>query len=120
MIRRPPRPQLTYTPSPYTTLFRSAAGLSDEDIANLAAYLPAQPASPGVASVDAVPVAQKLFRSGDASRGLPACAACHGPTGAGVSPAAFPRIGGQHSRSEERRVGKECVSTCRSRWSPYH
>src|SRR3546814_14702197 len=25
-----------------------------------------------------------------------------------------------HRRSEERRVGKECVSTCRSRWSPYH
>src|SRR3546814_15873887 len=25
-----------------------------------------------------------------------------------------------HERSEERRVGKECVSTCRSRWSPYH
>src|SRR3546814_12709610 len=30
-------------------------------------------------------------------------------------------IAGVHtSRSEERRVGKECVSTCRSRWSPYH
>src|SRR3546814_18813217 len=29
--------------------------------------------------------------------------------------------GRDHSeRSEERRVGKECVSTCRSRWSPYH
>src|SRR3546814_5471662 len=29
--------------------------------------------------------------------------------------------GGRTSvRSEERRVGKECVSTCRSRWSPYH
>src|SRR3546814_3199726 len=26
----------------------------------------------------------------------------------------------QNNRSEERRVGKECVSTCRSRWSPYH
>src|SRR3546814_12722073 len=26
----------------------------------------------------------------------------------------------RHKRSEERRVGKECVSTCRSRWSPYH
>src|SRR3546814_1260348 len=26
----------------------------------------------------------------------------------------------QQARSEERRVGKECVSTCRSRWSPYH
>src|SRR3546814_16491796 len=37
-----------------------------------------------------------------------------------------PRAGGaaeqlpQRQRSEERRVGKECVSTCRSRWSPYH
>src|SRR3546814_13767251 len=29
-------------------------------------------------------------------------------------------IDGQHERSEERRVGKECVSTCRSRWSPYN
>src|SRR3546814_13829064 len=28
--------------------------------------------------------------------------------------------GGNALRSEERRVGKECVSTCRSRWSPYH
>src|SRR3546814_18333574 len=27
---------------------------------------------------------------------------------------------GRHFRSEERRVGKECVSTCRYRWSPYH
>src|SRR3546814_2457302 len=27
---------------------------------------------------------------------------------------------GRRARSEERRVGKECVSTCRSRWSPYH
>src|SRR3546814_4396014 len=26
----------------------------------------------------------------------------------------------RRGRSEERRVGKECVSTCRSRWSPYH
>src|SRR3546814_3100873 len=26
----------------------------------------------------------------------------------------------RHVRSEERRVGKECVSTCRARWSPYH
>src|SRR3546814_13565112 len=29
-------------------------------------------------------------------------------------------IQGLAGRSEERRVGKECVSTCRSRWSPYH
>src|SRR3546814_4529438 len=30
------------------------------------------------------------------------------------------REDGDAERSEERRVGKECVSTCRSRWSPYH
>src|SRR3546814_9574291 len=30
------------------------------------------------------------------------------------------RSGRNPNRSEERRVGKECVSTCRSRWSPYH
>src|SRR3546814_2624656 len=29
-------------------------------------------------------------------------------------------VGHESLRSEERRVGKECVSTCRSRWSPYH
>src|SRR3546814_5735411 len=34
-----------------------------------------------------------------------------------INSAVFP---GQQGRSEERRVGKECVSTCRSRWSPYH
>src|SRR3546814_6110388 len=33
---------------------------------------------------------------------------------------ADPRHAGLQRRSEERRVGKECVSTCRSRWSPYH
>src|SRR3546814_11079395 len=36
---------------------------------------------------------------------------------AGMEIGAVPEIG---ERSEERRVGKECVSTCRSRWSPYH
>src|SRR3546814_20541147 len=34
-----------------------------------------------------------------------------------VAPSVIWQLGG---RSEERRVGKECVSTCRSRWSPYH
>src|SRR3546814_15739390 len=37
-----------------------------------------------------------------------------------IAPIAGPILGGYISRSEERRVGKECVRTCRSRWSPYH
>lgn len=74
-----------------------AAAVADADMKDLAAYFAAQPASPGVASKDAIPVAQRLYRAGDTTRGIPACAACHGPTGAGVSTAAYPRIGGQHS-----------------------
>src|SRR3546814_11583432 len=35
-------------------------------------------------------------------------------------PQALGKLLSQLTRSEERRVGKECVSTCRSRWSPYH
>src|SRR3546814_20597714 len=42
------------------------------------------------------------------------CAACPGQVALKLSAEQF------RDRSEERRVGKECVSTCRSRWSPYH
>src|SRR3546814_15601710 len=35
-------------------------------------------------------------------------------------PGDLPKAAEHPDRSEERRVGKECVSTCRSRWSPYH
>jgi cytochrome c553 len=74
-----------------------ASALSDDDMHNLAAYFAGQPAVPGVASKDAIAVAQPLYRAGDAARGIPACAACHGPTGAGNAAAQFPRIGGQNS-----------------------
>src|SRR3546814_15368408 len=45
-----------------------------------------------------------------------------GEAGAGSMADAYARVVGGLGvlRSEERRVGKECVSTCRSRWSPYH
>src|SRR3546814_2962891 len=37
-----------------------------------------------------------------------------------ISSVVADHFGWRAMRSEERRVGKECVSTCRSRWSPYH
>src|SRR3546814_3335846 len=48
-----------------------------------------------------------------------------GQTSTGVpfqahKPGALVDMDAADDRSEERRVGKECVSTCRSRWSPYH
>src|SRR3546814_14733331 len=51
------------------------------------------------------------------------CHAAAGQLGAGVEDVAEALDRDAHLleiRSEERRVGKECVSTCRSRWSPYH
>lgn len=74
-----------------------AAALSDDDMHNLAAYFASQKPVPGVASKDSVAVAEKLYRAGDTARGLPACSACHGPTGAGNAAAEFPRIGGQNT-----------------------
>src|SRR3546814_4406258 len=48
-----------------------------------------------------------------------ACAASH-MTVADTAGRAIQAAATNTTRSEERRVGKECVSTCRSRWSPYH
>ena len=46
---------------------------------------------------------QKLYRAGNIAKGLPACAACHGPAGAGI-PAQFPRIGGQFAEYTEAQL----------------
>jgi cytochrome c553 len=52
---------------------------------------------------ETIAVGQKLYRAGDASKGLPACAACHGPTGTGL-PAQFPRIAGQYADYTEKQL----------------
>lgn len=81
-----------------------AAGLSDDDMKNLAAYFDAQKRKPEVAkNRETIEYAQKLYRSGDAAKGLPACAACHGPTGAGM-PAQFPLIAGQFAEYTEAQL----------------
>lgn len=81
-----------------------AAALSEQDMRDLAAFFATQSAPPGVASPDAVATAQKLYRAGDAGKGLAACAACHTPNGAGVPAAAYPRIGGQHAQYVANRL----------------
>jgi len=76
----------------------NVAKLSDEDMLNLAAYFSAQQPKPRQAK-DASLIAegQKLYKGGNAGSGVPACASCHGPTGAGI-PVQFPRLAGQHSK----------------------
>lgn len=74
-----------------------AAGLSAEDIANVAAYFGAQKGKVGSAKSNVVgSLGEKIYRGGIASVGVPACASCHGATGAGI-PVQFPRLSGQHA-----------------------
>jgi cytochrome c553 len=74
-----------------------AATLTPEDMRSLGAYF-AQQKPKGQAATDAnlAAAGQKLFRGGDAASGVPACAACHAPDGAGI-PSRYPRLGGQYA-----------------------
>jgi len=74
-----------------------AANLSDADIADLAAYFAGQKPKIGAADPAKVEKGQHLYRAGNASRDLPACMACHGPTGAGNPAARYPALHGQHA-----------------------
>lgn len=83
-----------------------AAGLSDEDIKNLAAYFSQQKLKPAVAKDEKlVAEGQKLWRMGDFEKGIPACAGCHGPTGAGL-PAQYPALAGQYAEYTEDQLKK--------------
>jgi cytochrome c553 len=71
---------------------------------DMAAYFAAQKQSEGTAkNAASVELGQKIYRSGDLKKGLPACAGCHGPTGAGL-PAQYPRIAGQHAEYTEAQL----------------
>ena len=73
------------------------AAFDENQMRDLAAYFASQKQVGDVAkNKETLPTGQKLFRAGDAAKGLPACTGCHGPSGAGI-PAMFPRIGGQRS-----------------------
>jgi cytochrome c553 len=74
-----------------------AASLSPEDIRNVSAFYATKKAKDGFAkNKDTVALGEKIYRGGIAKKTVPACAACHGPNGAGI-PAQYPRLGGQHA-----------------------
>lgn len=73
------------------------AALSEEDMVNLGAYYATQTPKAGTAKSNGKgSVGEKIYKAGIAGLGVPACASCHGPTGAGV-PVQFPRLAGQHA-----------------------
>jgi cytochrome c553 len=83
----------------------NAMALSPEDMADLAAYFDSQVNTGLQADPSYWEAGQKLYRAGDATRGIPACMACHGPTGFGNDPAKFPALRGQHSAYVAKQLG---------------
>lgn len=81
-----------------------AAGLSDADMDDLAAYFSTQTANGLEADASKVSVGQRLYRGGDAEKGVAACGSCHGPTGHGNPTALYPSIRGQHSTYVEAQL----------------
>src|SRR3546814_15152707 len=111
MVRRPPRSTRTDTLLPYTTLCRSLGDVGQGHRPPLDMAGKVAERHDGVASLGTqfhLGLSLLLPR-------LPRPAAQRSST---CPRRARPRR--LRARSEARRVGKECVSTCRSRWSPYH
>lgn len=75
-----------------------AKALTTQDKKNLSAYLSQQQPKPGAAKDKTLlDLGKQIYRAGIASIHVPACAACHGPTGSGIpGSAAYPRLAGQH------------------------
>lgn len=72
-----------------------SAALTDNDIADLAAYYSGLAIAPGAADPELVDRGETLYRFGDSEKGISSCAGCHGPAGYGVASAGFPALNGQ-------------------------
>jgi len=92
-----------------------AKPLSPQDMRDIGAYFSQQKAGAGIADDTPVTegayeglkfyqVGEQLFRGGDAARGIPACMACHGPSGAGNPGPAYPSLAGQGEAYAARRL----------------
>jgi cytochrome c553 len=75
----------------------NAMTLSADDMADLGAYFDSLVNTGLEADPSFWQAGEKLYRGGDAARAIPACMACHGPTGRGNEPAKFPALRGQQS-----------------------
>jgi cytochrome c553 len=71
--------------------------LTEQDFADLAAFFSQQTPSGLEADPSYWKAGEALYKSGDAARNIPACSACHGPSGQGNSGAGYPALRAQHS-----------------------
>jgi len=97
------------------TMLPFVEGLTEQDMRDIGAYFASQTSGAGVADDALVEegtyagmkfyeIGQQIYRGGDPARGVPACLACHGPSGAGNPGPPYPSIGGQHATYVAQRL----------------
>ncbi len=75
-----------------------AAPLSDQDMVDVAGYFSSQTLKVQSVDAEAAAAGARLYRGGNAASGVPACMACHGPSGAGNAAANYPALRGQQAK----------------------
>lgn len=79
-------------------MFGMVAALSDEDAADIGAYFQAQSVKDAATfDKDKAAAGRELYKGGNLQTGIPACQACHGPTGGGTAGIGYPQLGGQYA-----------------------
>ena len=96
------------------TMVPMIANLSDEDLADIAAFFATQVPTVEAADPDLAKAGQRLYQAGDVSRNIPSCMSCHGPGGRGNLLAAFPSSAG----SSPRTPPSNCAHTGTDRGRP--
>ena len=74
-----------------------ATALTDEDMANLAAYFASQTVKPGTGNAELVEAGKRVYMGGNLETGVTACVGCHGPSGKGNPAAKYPSLNGQQA-----------------------
>src|SRR3546814_12699172 len=116
MIRRPPRATRTDTLFPYTTLVRSIVSQMLSRPLSLQCHVAKRLRRPRHIRIDRVDRAAKTMELKRIIVGGTDAL----PRAVDDGGSELPQIGTPMMRSEARRVGKECVKTCRYRWAPCH
>lgn len=80
------------------------AGLSEQDIRDLAAFYQEQTREFGYTDPELAEKGERLFRGGNLDSGVAACTGCHGPAGEGMESAGFPALAGQHAEYTEEQM----------------
>lgn len=96
-LAKPESEAATHKSANAQIMYTQIMNFSEQDLQDLAAFYSSQTITKGETQPNYYDLGRKLYMGGDLARGIPACVACHSPTGMGNNQADFPKLSGQHS-----------------------